>query len=193
MRVATDIGGTFTDIVYIDENGRIGVDKAHTTPPNFEKGVINVIKKTGIKTEEIESFVHGTTVIINALTERKGAKTALLTTKGFRDILYVQRGNRPDLFNLRYKKPESFIPRYLSREVEERVNYRGEVLTSLNEENIKEAIEYFKKEGVEAIAVSYMHSYINSSHEKETVELIKKLWPVCRRAVAMPLASLEPI
>jgi N-methylhydantoinase A len=145
MRVATDIGGTFTDIVYIDKNGEINVDKAHTTPPNFEKGVINVIKKAGINTEEVESFVHGTTVIINALTERKGAKTALITTKGFRDVLDIQRGNRPDLFNLRYKKPESFIPRYLRREVEERLNYKGEVLTPLNEEDIKSAVEYFKK------------------------------------------------
>jgi N-methylhydantoinase A len=177
MRVATDIGGTFTDIVYIDKNGEINVDKAHTTPPNFEKGVINVIKKAGINTEEVESFVHGTTVIINALTERKGAKTALITTKGFRDVLDIQRGNRPDLFNLRYKKPESFIPRYLRREVEERLNYKGEVLTPLNEEDIKSAVEYFKKEKVEAIAVCYLHSYINSDHEKKTIELIKKLWP----------------
>jgi len=177
MRVATDIGGTFTDIVYIKKDGEIGVDKAHTTPPNFEKGVIDVIKKTGIPTEEVESFVHGTTVIINALTEKKGAKTALITTKGFRDVLYIQRGNRPDLFNLRYKKPEPFIPRYLSKEVEERVNYKGEVLTPLNEDDVKLCIDYFKKENVEAIAVCYLHSYINNSHEKQTIELIKKLWP----------------
>ncbi len=177
MRVATDIGGTFTDIVYIDKNGEIGVDKAHTTPPNFEKGVIDVIKKSGIATEEIISFVHGTTVIINALTEKKGARTALITTKGFRDVLQIQRGNRPDLFNMRYKKPEPFIPRYLSREVDERVNYKGEILTPLNAEDVKECIDYFKKENVEAIAVCYLHSYINNTHEKQTIEIIKSLWP----------------
>lgn len=177
MRVATDIGGTFTDVVYINKDGEIGVDKSHTTPPNFEKGVIDVIKKTGISTESFESLIHGTTVIINALTERKGAKTALITTKGFRDVLDIQRGNRPDLFNVRYKKPESFIPRYLRKEVEERINYRGEVLTPLNEDDVKNCIDYFKKENVEAIAVCYIHSYINYSHEQQTIGLIKKLWP----------------
>jgi N-methylhydantoinase A len=177
MRVATDIGGTFTDIVYIDKNGEIGVDKSHTTPPEFEKGVIDVIQKTGIDTKEIESFIHGTTVIINALTERKGAKTALITTKGFRDVLDIQRGNRPDLFNLRYKKPESFVPRYLRQEVEERVNYKGEILTPLNRKQVEACVAYFKKEKVEAIAVAYMHAYINDTHEKETIEMIKELWP----------------
>jgi len=177
MKVATDIGGTFTDIVYINEAGEIGVDKAHTTPPNFEKGVIDVIQKTAIDTSEVKSFVHGTTVIINALTEKKGAKTALITTKGFRDVLDIQRGNRPDLFNMRYQKPESFIPRYLRREVNERLNYKGDILTPLCEEDILEAIAYFKKEKVEAVAVVFLHSYINDVHEKKAIEIIKREWP----------------
>jgi N-methylhydantoinase A len=177
MRIATDIGGTFTDIVYVTKDGTIGVEKAHTTPPNFEKGVIDVIKKSGISTEAVMSLNHGTTVIINALTERKGAKTALITTKGFRDMLEIARGNRPDLFNLMYKKPEVFVPRYLRLEVEERINYKGEVVTPLNEDDVKNCIDCFKKEGVEAIAVTYLHSYKNSDHEKQTVDLIKKLWP----------------
>ncbi len=177
MRIATDIGGTFTDIVYVTKDGTIGVEKAHTTPPNFEKGVIDVIKKSGISTEAVKSLNHGTTVIINALTERKGAKTALITTKGFRDMLEIARGNRPDLFNLMYKKPEVFVPRYLRQEVEERMNYKGEVVTPLNEDDVKSCIDYFKKEGVEAIAVTYLHSYKNSDHERQTVNLIKKLWP----------------
>lgn len=177
MRVATDIGGTFTDIVYINSDGQIGVEKAHTTPPNFEKGVIDVIKKSKVPTESIISLNHGTTVIINALTERKGAKTGLITTKGFRDMLEIARGNRPDLFNLRYEKPKVFVPRYLRLEVEERMNYKGEVVKPLNEEDVKKCIEYFKKEKVEAIAVVYLHSYINAKHERETVELVKKLWP----------------
>lgn len=177
MRVATDIGGTFTDIVYIDKDGKIGTDKAHTTPPNFEEGVINVIKKSGISSESIVSLNHGTTVIINALTERKGAKTALITTKGFRDILEIARGNRPDLFNIMYKKPEVFVPRYLRLEVEERINYKGEILQDLNTEDVKKCVDNLKNEGVEAIAVSYLHSYKNSKHEEETVKLIKDLWP----------------
>ena len=177
MRVATDIGGTFTDLVYVDETGQIGIAKTNTTPPNFEKGVLDVIEKADIDTKELSMFIHGTTVIINALTERKGAKTGLITTKGFRDILEIARGNRPDLFNVLYKKPEPFVERHLRREVNERLNYKGETLSPLCREDIEECVNYFKKEGVEAIAVSYVHSYVNPSHEQETVKVIKELWP----------------
>ena len=137
MRVATDIGGTFTDLVYVDEKGHIGVSKSHTTPPYFEQGVINVLEKSGIDQTSIKTFIHGTTVIINALTERKGVKTGLITTKGFRDVLEIGRGNRPDLFNVRYHKPAPFVSRYLRQEVEERLNYKGEVLKPLNKRRSK--------------------------------------------------------
>lgn len=177
MRVATDIGGTFTDLVYVNDEGEIGVAKSHTTPPNFEKGVIDVIEKSEIDQTAIKTFIHGTTVIINALTERKGVKTGLITTKGFRDVLEIARGNRPDLFNVRYEKPVPFVERYLRQEVEERLNYKGEVLTPLNKEQLSAVINYFKEQKVEAIAVAYLHSYVNPVHEIETVELIKKLWP----------------
>ncbi|CEG23877.1 Acetophenone carboxylase gamma subunit [Planococcus massiliensis] len=177
MRVATDIGGTFTDLVYVDDNGKVGVAKSHTTPPNFEQGVIDVIEKSGIDQQDIETFIHGTTVIINALTERKGVKTGLITTKGFRDVIEIARGNRPDLFNVRYKKPVPFVERYLRQEVEERLNQKGEVITPLNINQITELIEYFKKEQVEALAVSYLHAYKNPEHEQQTVELIQQLWP----------------
>lgn len=177
MRVATDIGGTFTDLVAVDDQGKTILTKSHTTPPNFEEGVIKVIQKSGVCPQEIKDFIHGTTTIINALTERKGAKTALITTKGFRDVLEIARCNRPDLFNMVFAKPRPFIPRYLRKEVEERVSFDGKVVTPLNEEDIKAAVEYFKKEKVEAIAVCYINSYANDEHEKRTVELIRKLWP----------------
>ncbi|RLQ91305.1 hydantoinase/oxoprolinase family protein [Planomicrobium sp. Y74] len=177
MRIATDIGGTFTDLVYVDENGKVGVAKSHTTPPNFEQGIIDVIEKSGIDQQEIETFIHGTTVIINALTERKGVKTGLITTKGFRDVLEIARGNRSDLFNVRYEKPVPFVERYLRQEVEERLNQKGEVVIPLNIGKIKELIAYFKREQVEALAVSYLHSYKNPEHEELTVELIRELWP----------------
>ncbi|MDN3438381.1 hydantoinase/oxoprolinase family protein [Planococcus sp. APC 3900] len=177
MRIATDIGGTFTDLVYVDKNGKVGVAKSHTTPPNFEQGVVDVIEKSGIDQKDIETFIHGTTVIINALTERKGVKTGLITTQGFRDVLEIARGNRPDLFNVRYKKPVPFVERYLRQEVEERLNQKGEIVTPLNKEKIKELIAYFKKEQVEAIAVSYLHAYKNPVHELETIQLIQELWP----------------
>lgn len=177
MRVATDIGGTFTDLVAVDDQGKTILTKSHTTPPNFEEGVIKVIQKSGVCPQEIKDFIHGTTTIINALTERKGAKTALITTKGFRDVLEIARCNRPDLFNMVFAKPRPFIPRYLRKEVEERVSFDGKVVTPLNEGDIKAAVEYFKKEKVEAIAVCYINSYANDEHEKRTVELIRKFWP----------------
>ena len=99
MRVATDVGGTFTDLVCIDGTDIITV-KSDTTPPNFEQGVLHCIDKSGLNTETFDYFAHGTTVVINALLSRKGSKTALITTRGFRDVLEIARGNRPDLFNI---------------------------------------------------------------------------------------------
>ncbi|QKE72226.1 hydantoinase/oxoprolinase family protein [Arthrobacter citreus] len=177
MRVATDIGGTFTDLVFLDENGRIGVAKSDTTPPNFEQGVIDVMTKSGIQGDAIQAFIHGTTVIINALTERKGVKTGLITTKGFRDVIEIARGNRPDLFNVRYQKPTPFVPRHLRFEVSERLNYKGDILQGINLDEVKVAVEQLKKEGVDAIAVSFLHAYANPIHEKAVIEMIQQLWP----------------
>src|SRR5262249_47622180 len=122
-------------------------------------------------------FVHGSTVIINALTERKGVKTALITTRGFRDVLEIGRANRPDIYNMRYKKPVPFVPRYLRLEVAERLNYKGEELTPLNEAEVKAAVEVCRKEKVEAIAVCFLHSYANPQHELVCGEIIRRLWP----------------
>ncbi|WP_312108248.1 hydantoinase/oxoprolinase family protein [Brevibacillus reuszeri] len=177
MRVATDIGGTFTDLVYVDEQGDIGVAKSPTTPPNFEQGVLDVIEVSGIEKEAIHTFIHGSTVVINTLTERKGVKTGLITTKGFRDVLEIARGNRPDLFNIRYDKPEPFVPRHLRMEVEERLNHLGEVVTPLQIEQVKGLVAHFQQEDVKAIAVAYLHAYVNPAHEQQTVALIKELWP----------------
>ncbi|WHY95418.1 hydantoinase/oxoprolinase family protein [Peribacillus simplex] len=177
MRVATDVGGTFTDLVYVKENGEVGFAKSSTTPPRFEEGVLNVLNESKISLEEIETFIHGTTVIINALTERKGVKTGLITTKGFRDVLEIARGNRPDLFNVRYQKPAPVVPRYLRKEVEERLNFKGEIVTPLDKEQLKEIITEFKNEKLEAVAIAFLHSYRNPVHEKEAVEMIKELWP----------------
>src|SRR4030067_1191030 len=115
FRVATDIGGTFTDLVYVTPNKEVGTAKSHTTPGQFEKGVMDVIEASNITPDEFVSFVHGTTIGINAITEATGAKVGLLTTEGFRDILEIGRGNRPDFFNLEYRKPKPFVSRYLRR------------------------------------------------------------------------------
>ena len=134
--VATDVGGTFTDLVQFcsDDSGRqvIKTAKSDTTPPSFEKGVLNVLDKAAIDISDIDLMSHGTTVVINALTERKGDKTALITTTGFRDVLEIGRGNRPDFFNLNFKKPEPFIPRAHRYEITERINHFGEIETAVD-------------------------------------------------------------
>ncbi len=175
-RVATDIGGTFTDLVALDQ-GRLITHKSHTTPPDFEEGVLNVLRESGIAAAEIEIFLHGTTTIINTLIERKGAKTALITTRGFRDILEIARCNRPDLFNLVFAKPKAFIPRYLRQEVRERVATDGKIITPLEEEDVIKCLGIFKKEGVESIAICYLNSYINDAHELKTLEIVRREWP----------------
>lgn len=178
MRIASDIGGTFTDLVYLDEEtGQVGIAKTDTTPPNFEQGVINSIQKANFTKDEVNFFVHGTTVIINALTERKGAKTGLITTKGFRDVLELGRSNRADIYNVYYRKPVPFVPRYLRLEVEERCNYKGEELVPLNEDDVRACLRQFKKEGVEAVAVCFLHSYANPAHEERCAEIIRQECP----------------
>lgn len=176
MRVATDIGGTFTDLVAVNDKGEIIVGKSDTTPSNFEKGIFDVIEKSDIDFKDIEMFFHGTTVVINALTEKKGVKTGLITTKGFRDVLEIARGNRPDLFNVKYKKPSPIVERHLRQEVSERLNYKGEVESELLLSEVDEIVDYFKKEGVEAIAISLLHSYKNSEHEERIAQHIKGRW-----------------
>lgn len=177
MRIATDIGGTFTDLLYVDNEGNIGFEKAHSTPPEYEKGVIEVINQSKLDFKSIEMFIHGSTVVINTLTERKGAKVGLITTKGTRDVLEIARGNRPDLYNFKYEKPKPFVERYLRKEVDERLNYKGEIVRPLHPKEIEDIIVSFKNEGVEAIAVSLLHSYKNPVHEQKIVKIIQDLWP----------------
>ncbi len=178
MRVASDIGGTFTDLVYLEETtGKMGVGKASTTPKNFAEGVVETINRAELKVSDTNFFVHGSTIVINALTERKGAKTGLITTKGFRDVLEITRANRPDLYNMYYIKPRPFVPRQYRLEVTERVNYKGDELVSLNEKEVKEAVEYFKKEKIETIAVCFLHSYANPNHERRCGEILRSLIP----------------
>ncbi len=178
MRVASDIGGTFTDLVYLDEKtGEVGVSKASTTPHNFSEGVIETLKKAGMRVSDTSFFVHGSTIVINALTEHKGAKTGLITTEGFRDVLEITRANRPDLYNMYYTKPKPFVPRQYRLEARERVNYKGEELVPLAEDDVAKAVEYFKKENIQAIAVCFLHSYANPAHEKRCGEIIRKVAP----------------
>ncbi len=177
LRVATDIGGTFTDLVYVTPEGLVHTAKSNTTSGEYEVGVMDVIETSDISPTEFVSFVHGTTIVINAITERKGAKTALITTEGFRDILEIGRGSRPDFFNLEYKKPKPFVPRYLRRELPERVNYKGLVTKPLDMSGLPAVLAGFRADGVEAIAICLINSYANPVHEEQIFDEIRKLWP----------------
>jgi N-methylhydantoinase A len=169
IRVATDVGGTFTDLVAFEtEEGnpvpRIITAKSDTTPPNFEEGVLNVLKKGGVDPASVDFLAHGTTVVINALTERKGVKVGLITTEGFRDTLEIARGNRPDFFNLHYEKPKPFVPRYLRRELPGRMSYHGEEMKPLDLSGLKAILDDFRADGVEAVAISQQQYYANPAH-----------------------------
>ncbi|WP_448956079.1 hydantoinase/oxoprolinase family protein [Labrys neptuniae] len=182
LRVATDVGGTFTDLVCFETDSatgeaRIVTAKSDTTPPDFERGVLDVLAKGGVDPAAIAFFAHGTTVVINALTERKGVKVGLITTAGFRDSLEIARGNRPDFFNLHYRKPEVFVPRYLRREVPGRLSYKGEEVAPLDLSGLPAILADFQAEGVEAIAVCFLHSYANPAHEEAVIAEIRRLWP----------------
>ncbi len=182
IRVATDVGGTFTDLVCFETDPRTGQSTLHTaktdtTPPDYEVGVLDVLEKSDVDPTEINFLAHGTTVVINALAERKGVTVGLITTDGFRDVLEIARGNRPDFFNLHYQKPPPFVPRYLRKEVPGRLTYRGEELQPLDLSPLPSIIEGFKEEGVEAIAICLLHSYADPSHERRVQEEVGRLWP----------------
>jgi len=176
VRVATDVGGTFTDLVYIDE-GSVKAVKSDTTSPNFEQGVVNAAIKAKIDLSEVDFFAHGSTVVINAITERKGVKTGLITTKGFRDVLEIARGNTPDIFNNTYQKPNPFVDRHLRLEVEERLDYKGNVVTPINLNNLQELVAYFKSQDVQAVGICFLHAYLNPIHEIKATQALKELWP----------------
>lgn len=181
-RVATDVGGTFTDLVYFETDIRTGAqtvrtEKSDTTPPDFEKGVLAVLDKANVDVETLDFLAHGTTVVINSLTERKGAKVGLITTKGFRDVLEIGRGNRPDFFNLKYKKPEPFVERFLRRELPGRVDFRGQEQVPLDLGGLAGIVADFRAEGVDAVAICFIHAYANPTHEEAALAELRRLWP----------------
>lgn len=185
FRIGIDVGGTFTDFLLINEKGETKIYKTLTTPSDptigFFNGLTDMAKDHQLTIKEfiqrISLIVHGTTVGTNAALTYNGARTALVTTKGFRDVLQMRRGIRPDPYNNKYVQPEPFVPRYLRYTVEERINYLGEEIAPLNEDDVLQVIKELKEKNIEAIAVSFMHSYANNSHEKRTGELIRDHLP----------------
>jgi len=181
IRLATDVGGTFTDLVGYDErSGRIFEAKALTTPEDQSGGVLDTIAAAqagGMEAGAIGFFAHGGTTVINAITERKGVRTALVTTAGFRDVLAIGRGNRPDLYNLRFASPEPFVPRHLRFEVRERLGARGEVVLPIVLDDLAPIAAACRAEGVEAVAIAFLHSYANPAHEEAAARRLADLLP----------------
>jgi len=177
-RLSTDVGGTFTDGVLLDEEtGQIQISKVSSTPANPAIGTIESIEKFGIPLDQVSFLVHGTTVVINALIEGKGAKTALLTTEGFRDVLEIGRSNRTDMYDPLYKNPIPLVPRYLRLEIPERMGANGEVLVPLDASKLDQIIAYLQKEGVESIAVCFLNAYSSPKHEQKIGSLLKEQYP----------------
>ena len=181
-RVATDVGGTFTDMVCFEfdpESGRSSVRtaKSATTPPDYETGMMDVLSRGGVDLPSVDFLAHGTTVVINALTERKGVKVGLIATEGFRDTLEIARGNRPDFFNLHYVKPPPFVPRHLRRELPGRMSYLGAELHPLDLSPLPGILAHFREENVEAVAICFLHSYANPRHEQAAEDEVRRLWP----------------
>src|SRR5436190_573477 len=177
MRIAVDIGGTFTDLVAVDDRGQVYRSKSLTTPDDLARGIDDCLKSANVDVTGASFFVHGSTITINAVLERKGARTGLITTKGFRDVYEIGRGNRPEGYNLFFKRPVPLVSRDLRMEVNERLYASGELLQSLDDQSVMAAIDVLKSAGVESVAVCLLHSYANPIHEKRLGELLRQYFP----------------
>ena len=174
--VAVDIGGTFTDFLgYDSDTGRLLSSKSPTTPAGLEQGIHDCIEKAGVSVNAIDAFVHGSTVAINTVLERKGARTALVVTKGTRDVYKIGRGNRPDAYDIWFKRPEPLVPRHLTFEVEERLLATGEVHTPLNTLQAEMIATQVTDSGVEAVAVCFLHAWNNPAHESRMAHLLSEV------------------
>jgi N-methylhydantoinase A len=178
IAVAIDIGGTFTDLVGFDDRAKRFVEaKSLTTPADLVQGIVDCLRKSGLAADAIDELIHGSTIAINTLIERKGAKTALVVTRGTRDIYIIGRGNRPEAYNLLFHKHQPLVPRRLTYEVAERVLASGAVLEKLDRSGVEAVAHDLASEGVEAVAVCFLHSYINPSHERAAGEIIRAALP----------------
>jgi N-methylhydantoinase A len=176
--VAIDIGGTFTDLIGFDEAARSFVEaKSLTTPAQLGQGVIDCIRKSGLAAGVIDELIHGSTIAINTLIERTGAKTGLIVSRGTRDVYIIGRGNRPQAYSLFFHRHRPLVPRHLTREVDERLLSSGEVHAPLDRAGVAEACRAFAAEGVEAVAVCFLHSYVNPAHERIAGEMIRAAMP----------------
>jgi N-methylhydantoinase A len=177
LSIGIDVGGTFTDVfIYDCSSGRVETEKLLTSAEpekSIVEGIRNAMDRLGSRGADIQSIIHGTTLIVNAIIEQKGARTGLLTTKGFRDIIEARKEKRYDLYDLGLELPAPLVPRRYRMGVTERLNSDGEILTPLDEKEIESAAEQLKSVGMESLAICFLHSYRNPIHEKRAAELIR--------------------
>jgi N-methylhydantoinase A len=193
QRLAVDIGGTFVDAISFDsETGTLGIEKTSTTPDDPTEGVLDSIDGLEIELDRVETFVHGTTLGLNAFLEREGATTGIITNEGFRDVYEIARTNLEEeaMYDLDYQKPETLVPRRRRRGVPGRIDVDGEVTEPLDEAAVRAAatdlVEGFD---VESIAVCFLHSYANDAHERRAHELIREACPDVSISVSSDIAS----
>jgi len=178
IRLAADIGGTFTDIaLFDDQTGQLTFSKTLSTPDRLVDGISSGVVKAGSDYASADLFLHGTTIAINTMLERTGAKTALITTNGFRDVYEIGRINRPDAYNLHFQKHKPLIERALRFEVKERVRADGEVMTALDETGLAALSKKLEELGIEAAAIMFINCYANARHEKRAKALLAKRHP----------------
>ena len=181
IRVGVDVGGTFTDVVLLRSDGTVVPKKVLSSPPDFniaiKEGVTEVLEDNGVRASDVTEYSHGATVATNAIITRAGAVTGLITSKGFRDVLETRRMRMHKLYDMNWQKPEPLVPRHLRMEVPARMDPSGAEVTPLDEDEARLAIERLLREGVESIAVCYLHSYANGAHEERTRELLREIAP----------------
>ena len=178
VRIAADVGGTFTDVTAFDEaTGELTLGKTLTTPSHLVTGIEHGVARTRASFRAARLFLHGTTVAINTILERSGARCALLTTQGFRDIYEIGRVNRPESYNLFFKRHEPLIGRDLRFEVRERIDAHGSVLIALDEAQLRSAVTSAVAQGAQAIAIMFLHSYTNPAHEQRAKRIVEQEFP----------------
>src|ERR671922_3026456 len=183
IQIGVDIGGTFTDIVALDAAGRLALAKVPSTPKDLLDGIAEattrVLALAGAKPRDVERFIHGTTIATNAILEQKGATTAVLTTEGFEDVLELGRMKRSRMYDLGMdaEVPTFLAPRRRRIGIRERLDAKGRVLVPLHEGDVRAAVQRLRAQGVAAIAVCYLFSFVNPAHERRTRELIADVAP----------------
>ncbi len=188
-RLAVDVGGTFIDFMLFDaENRTVRIEKVPSAGA-LEKRFLEGVERLGVDLRDLAMIVHGSTLVINTIVQEKGARVGLITTHGFRDVYELGRGNRAEIYNLFYRPPEPLIPRYLRLEVGERLSADGSVLQPLDETEARAAVQQLKAEGVEGIAIAFLHAYANPQHEQRMAEIVAEEFPEAQVSLSSAVAA----